>query len=445
VFLIPLDRARQWYRYHWLFGELLSHELDLAQPTRVPELHRRAAEWCAGAGAVGEAVAHRVAGGDATGAAELVATHWNDYFNRGQLTTVSGWLDELPPPVVRADQRLCVARAWLLLDLARFDEVDPWLRAGELAADPGDINALSNLAVLRCVHRFKIGDVGAADVAARRVLELGGSEPGYPLTVAHLLLGITRFWRGDLVGARRPLEIAVRLARRNDNQLGEAYALGYLGLAAVHEGALEEGARIASVALERSVDPGVAEHFVTALPQLAQAALVAARGDPESASVPAARGLELARRGAGRLELALALLLNAQTGNGAPAEGGSAEQVSNLLDEARAIARHCPDPGRLPALIAQVRRARTPRAPASMTEARTPPALSERERELLPLLAGTLSQREIGVVLHLSVNTVKTHSRVLFRKLGVSNRADAVRRAREVGLLSPPIPGAAGR
>jgi DNA-binding CsgD family transcriptional regulator len=138
-------------------------------------------------------------------------------------------------------------------------------------------------------------------------------------------------------------------------------------------------------------------------------------------------------------------LLNAQTGNGAPAEGGSAEQVSNLLDEARAIARHCPDPGRLPALIAQVRRARTPRAPASMTEARTPPALSERERELLPLLAGTLSQREIGVVLHLSVNTVKTHSRVLFRKLGVSNRADAVRRAREVGLLSPPIPGAAGR
>ncbi|PZS28177.1 MAG: hypothetical protein DLM61_15280 [Pseudonocardiales bacterium] len=38
--------------------------------------------------------------------------------------------------------------------------------------------------------------------------------------------------------------------------------------------------------------------------------------------------------------------------------------------------------------------------------------LSDRERELLPLLAGILSQREIGAVL----NTVKTHSRLLYRK-----------------------------
>ena len=62
-------------------------------------------------------------------------------------------------------------------------------------------------------------------------------------------------------------------------------------------------------------------------------------------------------------------------------------------------------------------------------------ALSDRERELLPLLAGTLLQREIGSVLHLSVNTVKTHSRVLYRKLGASSRADAVQRARHIGLL----------
>jgi LuxR family maltose regulon positive regulatory protein len=61
--------------------------------------------------------------------------------------------------------------------------------------------------------------------------------------------------------------------------------------------------------------------------------------------------------------------------------------------------------------------------------------LSARERELLPLLAGSLSQREIGAALHLSLNTVKSHTRVLFRKLGVSSRAAAVARARELGLL----------
>ena len=62
-------------------------------------------------------------------------------------------------------------------------------------------------------------------------------------------------------------------------------------------------------------------------------------------------------------------------------------------------------------------------------------ALSEREEQMLPLLAGTLSQREIGVVLHLSLNTVKTHNRTLFRKLGVSSRVEAVARAGELGLL----------
>lgn len=62
--------------------------------------------------------------------------------------------------------------------------------------------------------------------------------------------------------------------------------------------------------------------------------------------------------------------------------------------------------------------------------------LSDRERELLPLLAGTLSQREIGAVLHLSLNTVKTHSRLLYRKLGACSRAGAVQRARLIGLLA---------
>jgi LuxR family maltose regulon positive regulatory protein len=444
VFLIPLDGRRHWYRYHRLFGELLRHELNLAQPGRVAELHRRAAAWFAEAGAVGDAVAHAVAAGEEIQAAELVATHWNEYFNRGQLTTVTAWLNELPPAVVRADARLCMARAWLLLDMGRFDEADPWLAAGDVAAPPGDLAVLSELAVLRCVHRFKIGDVGAADLAARRVLELGGHESGYALTVAHLLLGITCFWRGDLVAARRPLHNAVRLARRNGNPLGETYALGYLGLTAVHSGALDDAARIVPLGLERIADPAVAEHFVAALPQLAHAALLAAQGQLQPASAAALRGLDLARRGAGRLELALALALRAQTTGESLRDDPSPESPAPL-DEARALIGRCRDPGRLPALLAQLRRQRPGRSITAREAISGVPALTERELQLLPLLAGTLSQREIGTALHLSLNTVKTHSRVLFRKLGVSNRVDAVSRARALGLLSSPVPGGAGR
>ena len=50
-------------------------------------------------------------------------------------------------------------------------------------------------------------------------------------------------------------------------------------------------------------------------------------------------------------------------------------------------------------------------------------------------LAGELSQREIGSQLYVSFNTVKSHTRSIFRKLGVTTRADAVSRGRELGLL----------
>lgn len=61
--------------------------------------------------------------------------------------------------------------------------------------------------------------------------------------------------------------------------------------------------------------------------------------------------------------------------------------------------------------------------------------LSERELQVLRLLSGTLSNREIGAELYLSVNTVKTHVKSVYAKLGVNRRAEAVNRAKELGLL----------
>lgn len=65
-----------------------------------------------------------------------------------------------------------------------------------------------------------------------------------------------------------------------------------------------------------------------------------------------------------------------------------------------------------------------------------PPApLSEREQEALERLAQFMTTEEIATDLHLSVNTVKTHLKSLYRKLGVTRRGEAVRRARDLGLL----------
>jgi two-component system response regulator DesR len=62
--------------------------------------------------------------------------------------------------------------------------------------------------------------------------------------------------------------------------------------------------------------------------------------------------------------------------------------------------------------------------------------LSEREREVLELMAGGHTNPEIAALLHLSRHTVKEHTSSVYRKLEVRNRTEAVQRAQRLGLLA---------
>ena len=61
--------------------------------------------------------------------------------------------------------------------------------------------------------------------------------------------------------------------------------------------------------------------------------------------------------------------------------------------------------------------------------------LTAREITVLRLLRGTLTRREMAQELCLSANTIKSHVRAVYRKLGVSSRRDAIQRGRELGIL----------
>jgi DNA-binding CsgD family transcriptional regulator len=61
--------------------------------------------------------------------------------------------------------------------------------------------------------------------------------------------------------------------------------------------------------------------------------------------------------------------------------------------------------------------------------------LSERELTVLRYLASRLDGTEIASALFLSVNTVRSHVKAIYRKLGVNSRADAVREGHALGLI----------
>jgi LuxR family maltose regulon positive regulatory protein len=436
LFLIPLDHTRTWYRYHRLFRELLRHELELTSPDASPELNRRASAWFEGEGLPSDAIAHAGAAGDTSRARDLVAANWNEYFNRGRLGTVAAWLSRLPRREVRADPRLCVAGAWLALDRGQLAEAGSWIEpassVGGEAGEGGDRMLRADVGVLRAVHGFKSGSLENARASARAVLPLTESEEeSFPHMVAQLILGVTLHWGGEPKAAAERLTSAAELCERGSNDLGHAYALGYLALIATAAGDAPRAERLGNAATGLRDAPDFSEHFVLMVAHLALSQVAEAGGDPARAESEARRAVELARRGAGRIEVAAAYLQLAR----AVHLGGEADEARELLAEAREVIEACSDPGTLATRLAAAERAL--RAPGARHAPGVEGAdeLTDRELGVLHLLAGDLSRREIADTLYVSQNTVKTHLKGIYRKLDASSREGAVARARELGLL----------
>jgi LuxR family maltose regulon positive regulatory protein len=102
------------------------------------------------------------------------------------------------------------------------------------------------------------------------------------------------------------------------------------------------------------------------------------------------------------------------------------------LELARELLAGCKDPGVVADLLPTVEEALTTARERSAPVAEPP---SPAELEVLKRLPGGESIREIAASLFLSVNTIKTHLRSLYRKLGASSREQAVARAYALGLI----------
>jgi LuxR family transcriptional regulator, maltose regulon positive regulatory protein len=103
-----------------------------------------------------------------------------------------------------------------------------------------------------------------------------------------------------------------------------------------------------------------------------------------------------------------------------------------MLAEARGIVRHCADPGPLVTTwLAEEQRAEAMR---TRQEGLIEP-LTDRELTILQLLPAPSTLRELASELFVAPNTLKTHLRAIYRKLGAESRQEAVIRAHDRGLI----------
>jgi LuxR family maltose regulon positive regulatory protein len=435
-FLIPLDARREWYSYHHLFRELLRHELQLAEPDSARMLHRRASAWHRDHGDPSEAIHHATSAGDFASASELIIDYWIEFRDDARLETLLAWLHALPPETVSADARLCLVMASTLQEVGRIAEADHWLDAAtagvlEEGLMAGPATAASGVAAAKAINQYYLGDVRGIAETARPALEREERGSDYWRSALLTTFGVSVFLSGDAHNASALLEEAVATSVESNHALALIHAVGWCSVVWAEIGETGRADRVLATSealLGR--EPGLANYFGVSMVHVARGKLLHQRDRPEEADEALARGTELARGGDARFDLSYGLLTHAAV------KGGLADRVAaeDMLSEAREVSEACADGGVLPELIAKIERklSHQPSRPMGMPYAGD---LSDRELAVLRLLATDLNQREIGEALFVSLNTVKTQVRSIFRRLDVSNRADAVSRARELKLL----------
>jgi LuxR family maltose regulon positive regulatory protein len=433
LFLVPLDRHREWYRYHHLFHDLLTRELTEREPELVQMLHRRAADWFEENADPESALEHADASGDADRVARLVASLALPVYHSGRVTTVESWLDRFGE-----DGRLerypavAVIGGWIHALQGQATEAERWLDMATRGRDNGKLPDGSKsvrpwIALLRAamcsdgVEQMLHDAEGALD-------ELPSGSQWRPTGL--LLQGAAYLLQGDDARGDAILADAAEAAECLGATDTRVVAISERSLlaAARDEPTVAETLSLRAHAL---VEEGHLDGYVTSSIELAataRALLRHGRWDQARACLTAARRLTPFLTHAlpwfavqTRLELARTYLA-LRDANGA----------RTLLSEARQILRVRPLLGVL-----------SEQTDALQDEVESMPevangngsGLTGAELRLLPLLATHFSFREIGERLHVSRNTVKTQAISVYRKLGVSNRSDAIDQAGQLGLV----------
>ncbi len=422
-----------WYRVHSLFAEFAGFQLAAREPEAAPEIHRRAAEWLRTHGLPVEAAEHAAAAGDDELIADLLVEYHLAFIRNGGARTLLRWVRALPDeqvvehpelPVAAATAATMIGGAALerrrLLQLARRSQAEhperfsPYVEAVEAMVRAASVEG----GVSRAVHE------GRRAVAA--------AQAGGDAVIVAALAAYARalYFAGELDEAWAAALEAIQHPDADNRAPGHAFARSTLALVGVELGRLNAARGHAEKAKALVDGVGGGRSWLGANASVAVGSVLAAEGSLADAERELAYAEHFFRDEVATVHHAWLLVLLARV----RCLRGRLEEAEKTLQAAKEAVGELADGGRVPSLATDVEReveeAKVRTESGEMLE-----APSQAELAVLRLLATDLSAREIGAELYLSANTVRSHTRAIYRKLVVNSRGDAVARADALGLL----------
>ena len=432
LFVQPLDRRREWYRYHALFREFLLAELRRIEPGIIATLHQRAADWYESSGSPARAVEHLLHTADWVRTTHLVTRLARPTYMSGQLPTVQRWYRAISDVHIERYPPLAILKCWESVLTGDTNAARRWAAVVDAASFdlmPGDGSASFDSA--KAMLRAAICATGPESMMADAAFAVANEPASSPWRDTALwLLAEADLLAGRVDEARVAFAEASAAAATISNFATIPICESHLAWLSMDRGEWEE----AAVRLERAlavVDENQLHDYVFSIPTFAGAARLSLRhGDLKEAHHQLAQAMR-ARSAATYLLPHLAVRLRLQLAKLYLATSDPAT-ARLLLHEIDDVLSHRPALG---TVIGELRDFRGVLASTAGSGAIGLLPLTQAELRLLPYLQTHLTADMIAERLFISSHTVKTQVKAIYRKLGVSSRNDAVQKASAIGLV----------
>ena len=431
-FLVPLDRRREWYRYHGLFREFLLADLAVHEPEVVNALHVRAADWLSANGSPTLAVEHVLATDDRERAIRLVTSLLQPAYQAGQISTVHRWLAELGDDAAAEYPPLALLAAWLMALTGQSALAARWAVIVEDAVfDLPPADGTASFASARAMWRAFTRPAGPQQALADATFALTSEPTPSPWrSLALAVCAEAHLLNGDITRATSMFAEAASVAEATGNADNVVVAAAELALLAMDRGGWDDAATHVELALT-TIDRHRTEDYATSGLAFAGAARLALhRGELAAAHVHLAQAMRTRPRCTVALPiLAVRVRLHLAKSYWAIADHATARQLLFEIDD---VLRAWPALGHLSDEVTTFREVASS-LPVPVLGGVQP--LSPAELRVLPYLQTHLTIGEIAQRLFVSRNTIRTQVSAIYRKFGVSSRSEAVQRATASGLL----------
>jgi LuxR family maltose regulon positive regulatory protein len=262
LFLMPIDEAGRWYRYHGLFAEAMQHYAQQRLGIhRLHELARKASSWYAEHAMLADAIEASIYAQDYPHTADLVERVIAPRLVQNEFHTLRRWMEQIPQEVLYEHPEICLSFASAILFTSNPHKTETKARLQsplEIAErhwqEVENDHKLGEIFAFRSMVEWQQKDFGASYSFAKQALALLPDADHQWRGISLIMIGVDELMGGKLNAARQTLSQALAHSEASGNMYAILDSMLFIGEVCYQQGELHQAQQVFQQALSMTED-----------------------------------------------------------------------------------------------------------------------------------------------------------------------------------------------